>query len=249
MATLRPDSAGRFDRLLGLDLLRLLAIVMVLGRHMEQPPADLSPFVQGRLRRAGTSRRLGRRSVLRAQRLFGLRAAVRGISRSTANLSVKRFYLRRGWKIYPAFYFLLAFTFCLPLAGRRRQDARPAVLHRAVLHSELSAGLLEPHLDARRRRALLHPAAAAAVVARASQPRSGQSVPRDAVPGRRRLCVVVLGGADGELRGADRVLLLHARLAHAPADRRARSSASRLATSTTSTTNGSSARCGPGAMR
>jgi hypothetical protein len=48
----------------------------------------------------------GRGYVFRAERLFDSRAALPGIPEAGA-ISFKRFFIRRGLKIYPAFYVML----------------------------------------------------------------------------------------------------------------------------------------------
>lgn len=111
------------SRLLGLDILRLLAVVMVIGHHMEQPPSDLSPYVK-----AGLDAWWGH-GGLGVDLFFVLSGLlVSGLLFSEykkhGELSVTRFYLRRGWKIYPAFYFLLGFTYLYQLlvVGYKMRD-------------------------------------------------------------------------------------------------------------------------------
>lgn len=106
-ASLAPTAS---TRMLGLDLLRLLAVVLVLGRHMEDPPRIFPGFLQTLLDRWHLSGGLGVDLffVLSGFLVSGLLFAE---FKKHGDLSVKRFYLRRGWKIYPAFYFLLAFTY------------------------------------------------------------------------------------------------------------------------------------------
>jgi peptidoglycan/LPS O-acetylase OafA/YrhL len=107
------ESAGS-SRLLGLDILRLLAVVMVLGHHMEQPPSDLPPVVK-----AGFDAWWGH-GGLGVDLFFVLSGLlVSGLLFSEykkhGEISVTRFYMRRGWKIYPAFYFLMGFTYLYQL--------------------------------------------------------------------------------------------------------------------------------------
>jgi peptidoglycan/LPS O-acetylase OafA/YrhL len=118
-----PSIESARSRLLSLDILRLLAVVMVLGQHMEQPPTDLSPIVK-----AGFDVWWGR-GGLGVDLFFVLSGLlVSGLLFSEykkhGEISVKRFYLRRGWKIYPAFYFLLGFTYLYQLfaVGSKMRD-------------------------------------------------------------------------------------------------------------------------------
>jgi peptidoglycan/LPS O-acetylase OafA/YrhL len=85
-------------------------VLMVLGRHMEEPPQIFPSFLQTIVDRWHLSGGLGVDLffVLSGFLVSGLLFAE---FKQHGDLSVKRFYLRRGWKIYPAFYFLIAFTF------------------------------------------------------------------------------------------------------------------------------------------
>lgn len=101
--------------MLSLDLLRLLAVVLVLGRHMEDPPQIFPSLLQAVIDRFHLCGGLGVDLffVLSGFLVSGLLFAE---YKKQGDLSIKRFYLRRGWKIYPAFYFLLAFSYiCHPL--------------------------------------------------------------------------------------------------------------------------------------
>lgn len=102
------------SRILGLDLLRLLAVLMVLGRHMEPPPADwaspLKPFFDAWYRNGWLGVELF--FVLSGFLVSGLLFAE---FKKHGDISVGRFYLRRGWKIYPAFYCLIGFTYFFQL--------------------------------------------------------------------------------------------------------------------------------------
>ena len=96
--------------MIGLDLLRFLAIVLVLGRHMEIPPdAWHSPFRKlfvawkdnGGL---GVDLFFVLSGFLVSGLLF--REYIK-----LGDISVTRFYAQRAWKIYPSFYVLIAFTY------------------------------------------------------------------------------------------------------------------------------------------
>ncbi len=108
-------------RLLGLDLLRLLAVVLVLGRHMPPPP-DWWP------------------TGLRLPFLLWIRGGWVGVDlffvlsgflvsgllftefKARGRLGVGRFYTRRGWKIYPPFFALIAVTVAV---GVFREESMP----------------------------------------------------------------------------------------------------------------------------
>ena len=96
---------------------------MVLGRHMENPPSELPRFVK-----AGFDTWLNYGGlgvdlffVLSGFLVSGLLFAE---YRKYGEISIKRFYLRRAWKIYPAFYFLLTFTYLYQLLviGQKMRD-------------------------------------------------------------------------------------------------------------------------------
>jgi peptidoglycan/LPS O-acetylase OafA/YrhL len=98
------------DRLVSLDLLRLLAVVLVIGRHAEAIPDDWqSPFRP----LVSTWINMGAVGVDIFFVLSGF--LVSGLLFSEykrrGELSLVRFYTRRAWKIYPAFYFFIGFTY------------------------------------------------------------------------------------------------------------------------------------------
>jgi peptidoglycan/LPS O-acetylase OafA/YrhL len=111
------------SRLIGLDLLRLLAVLMVLGRHMEQPPSDwrspLKPAFD--LWYDGGGEGVDLFFVLSGFLVSGLLFSE---YKSRRDLSIKRFYIRRAWKIYPSFYvlYLAAYIYHFFEAGRRMGD-------------------------------------------------------------------------------------------------------------------------------
>jgi len=109
--------------MLSLDLLRLLAVVLVLGRHMEHPPQIFPSLLQALVDRWHLCGGQGVDLffVLSGFLVSGLLFAE---YKRHGDIAVQRFYLRRGWKIYPAFYFLLAFSYiCHPLVyGQKIRD-------------------------------------------------------------------------------------------------------------------------------
>jgi peptidoglycan/LPS O-acetylase OafA/YrhL len=100
---------GGKQRLVGLDLLRLVAIVLVLGVHMEAPPSNwvspLRPAIE--TWRHGGGLGVDLFFVLSGFLVSGLLLAE---YQKRGEMSISRFYVRRAWKIYPAFYVLIAFS-------------------------------------------------------------------------------------------------------------------------------------------
>lgn len=98
-------------RNLGLDLLRLAAIALVLGRHLTLP-ADAGIFLQ--LWQRGGWVGVDLFFVLSGFLVSGLlyREHVR-----SGTIDIGRFLVRRAFKIYPAFYALLAFTVAFRIAA------------------------------------------------------------------------------------------------------------------------------------
>ena len=111
---------GGGERLIGLDLLRLAAIVLVLGAHLEPAPSDwaspLRPAVEKWRAVGGLGVDLF--FVLSGFLVSGLLLAE---YRKRGEISISRFYVRRAWKIYPSFYVLIAFSLLYHwlLAGER----------------------------------------------------------------------------------------------------------------------------------
>ena len=101
-------------RLVGLDVLRFAAVTLVLGRHMSPPPGTWPSGWQAIL---VTWQRGGWVGVDLFFVLSGF--LVSGLLfkeyKSRGRLSIVRFYVRRGWKIYPPFYVLIAVTVFLRL--------------------------------------------------------------------------------------------------------------------------------------
>jgi peptidoglycan/LPS O-acetylase OafA/YrhL len=100
------------SRMVGLDILRLLAVVLVLGRHMTPPP-EASPTV------VRTALQTWHRGGWVGVDLFFVLSGflVSGLLftefKERSRLSIGRFYTRRGWKIYPAFFTLIMTTVIL----------------------------------------------------------------------------------------------------------------------------------------
>lgn len=98
---------ARHPRVAGLDLLRLLAILLVLGRHLPSPPPTWPGVWQSAFlgwQRGGWVG-VDLFFVLSGFLVSGL-LFTEYIARG--RLSIWRFYIRRGWKIYPPFYTLIA---------------------------------------------------------------------------------------------------------------------------------------------
>lgn len=122
--------------MLSLDLLRLLAVVMVLAHHLEKERPD---FLPGPLQAAFDL--WCRHGGIGVDLFFVLSGfLVSGLLfseyRRHGNISVKRFYVRRAWKIYPAFYFLIGCTYfyCLLVLGYKLRD-RPIYTELLFLQS------------------------------------------------------------------------------------------------------------------
>jgi peptidoglycan/LPS O-acetylase OafA/YrhL len=95
--------------LVGLDLLRLLAVVLVLGRHIGLPPAawptacKIPLWIWDRGGWVGVDLFFVLSGFLVSGLLFTE-------YKSRGRLGIGRFYMRRGWKIYPPFFVLIAAT-------------------------------------------------------------------------------------------------------------------------------------------
>ncbi len=93
-----------------LDILRLVAVVLVLGRHMQPYPLGFGKgpaFYITRLWQNGGWTGVDLFFVLSGFLIGGLLFAE---AKKTGGLRVGRFLIRRGFKIYPAFYVLLIST-------------------------------------------------------------------------------------------------------------------------------------------
>lgn len=110
-----PSSKPKSPRLIGLDLLRLVAIVLVLGRHMELPAAD---WPEGWKWFLLTWHRGGWIGVDLFFVLSGflISGLLFGEYKQRRVLSLRRFYTRRWWKIYPPFLALIVITVAVKLA-------------------------------------------------------------------------------------------------------------------------------------
>jgi peptidoglycan/LPS O-acetylase OafA/YrhL len=100
---------GGGERLIGLDLLRLVAIVLVLGVHMEPVPSDWASPLRPAVAKWQLVGGLGVDLffVLSGFLVSGLLLAE---YKKRGEISISRFYMRRAWKIYPSFYVLIAFS-------------------------------------------------------------------------------------------------------------------------------------------
>lgn len=102
----KPVSAGRHA---GLDLLRFLAVVLVLGRHLHAPSADypgwlitwLSAWTRGGW--VGVDLFF----VLSGYLVSGLLFSEQ---QRSGHIRVGRFLIRRGFKLYPSFWIVIALT-------------------------------------------------------------------------------------------------------------------------------------------
>jgi peptidoglycan/LPS O-acetylase OafA/YrhL len=123
--TRRVFGAQTYMRNAGLDLLRFVAIVLVLGRHLQAFPPDGNRLMHALV---STWQRGGWIGVDLFFVLSGF--LVSGLLfkeyQARGALSIKRFLIRRGFKIYPAFW---VFTFVsIALAARRHTlSARPVI--------------------------------------------------------------------------------------------------------------------------
>ena len=99
-----------------LDILRTVAVLLVMGRHLFPPPAHMPAWVQA------VAATLTRGGWVGVDLFFVLSGyLVSGLlfeeQRRNGGLSVGRFLLRRGLKIYPPFWLLIGVTVALSLSG------------------------------------------------------------------------------------------------------------------------------------
>ena len=95
------------SRMLSIDVLRLVACLLVLGRHADWPEftGPHAPFFEAWYTGGWVGVDLF--FVLSGFLIGGLLFAE---LKRTGSIRVGRFLIRRGWKIYPAFYVMIAFT-------------------------------------------------------------------------------------------------------------------------------------------
>lgn len=98
------------SRLIVLDLLRLLAVLLVMGHHFTPAPEELSMWLYLPFYWLGNHGGVGVDLffVLSGFLVGGLLLAEH---RRYGSFSLKRFYVRRAWRIYPPFYVLLLVTY------------------------------------------------------------------------------------------------------------------------------------------
>ncbi len=111
------------DRSIALDVLRLLAVFLVLGNHMYVCPENISPSLHWL---TSTWRRGGWIGVDLFFVLSGF--LISGLlfkeAQMEGRISLKRFFIRRGLKIYPPFWVLILFTIGLEVSYRIPLDWR-----------------------------------------------------------------------------------------------------------------------------
>lgn len=116
MTTPAPSAQRGYTRLIGLDLLRLLAVLGVIGHHMELPDKDWNTLAGWFMKTWIADGGLGVDLffVLSGFLVSGLLFAE---YKKYGEFSVKRFYIRRAWRIYPAFYTLIVFSYLAYFMG------------------------------------------------------------------------------------------------------------------------------------
>ncbi|MEI8307958.1 MAG: acyltransferase [Chloroflexales bacterium] len=97
------------NRVLGLDLVRFVAVLLVIGRHLQLPPE--SPYILEIWRQGGWVG-VDLFFVLSG---FLVSSLLFNEFKRTGTTNVKRFLIRRGFKIYPAFWLLIAFSIVVRL--------------------------------------------------------------------------------------------------------------------------------------
>lgn len=111
-----PPTPATPQRSRTLDILRTVAVLLVMGRHLFPPPGHMPAWVQS------VAATLTRGGWVGVDLFFVLSGyLVSGLlfeeQKRSGSLSVGRFLLRRGLKIYPPFWLLIAVTVALSLSG------------------------------------------------------------------------------------------------------------------------------------
>ncbi len=130
------------SRVLGLDLLRLLAVLLVLGHHAPSPPENSPALVREihLLWERGGWVGVDLFFVLSGYLVSGLLFAE---YRRHGRVKLGRFLLRRGLKIYPAFWVLLSYTILTRLVHGIPLPTQPLIGEVFFLQNYL--GALWPH--------------------------------------------------------------------------------------------------------
>jgi peptidoglycan/LPS O-acetylase OafA/YrhL len=136
------DRNSAKQRLIGLDLLRFLAIVLVLGRHMLLPPESWPEVVRGAF---ATWNRGGWIGVDLFFVLSGFLVSGLLFSeyQNRGSISFRRFFVRRGWKIYPPFFFMIAVSVLVFTAfpGLKKEIQDGSLLAELLFIQSYSKGL------------------------------------------------------------------------------------------------------------
>lgn len=113
-ASTTAPAPGASERLLSFDLLRLVAVLLVMWHHVEEIPEAWTSWPADFLR---TARKQGGLGVDLFFVLSGV--LVSGLIfaeyKRRGEFSLSRFYARRAWRIYPPFYALIVFTYLYSL--------------------------------------------------------------------------------------------------------------------------------------
>jgi len=142
----------KMPRQIGLDILRMLAVALVLGRHLE-PTRPANPWpsqifasdveawtIPFELLRRGGWVGVDLFFVLSGFLVSGL---LLGEYKARGRFSIGRFYLRRAWKILPPFLLLIAVTVVVKRLRRTPVDGKSLVAELTMLQNYL--GGLWPH--------------------------------------------------------------------------------------------------------
>lgn len=130
---------GGARRLPGLDVIRVAAILLVLGRHLPMRPATVTTTTEWFLERWFQGGWVGVDLffVLSGFLVAGLLFAE---LKATGRIKVLRFYGRRGFKIYPAFYFFIAVS-ALVLSSPRYGLRLPQWIHELLFIQNYTYGV------------------------------------------------------------------------------------------------------------